>query len=346
MPPLVSLIIPVFNGEKTLPHCLASVFAQTFANFECIVVNDGSADGTQALLERFAHQDPRLRLLTVSNGGASRAKNLALARAKGAFWAFLDADDALEPHALEILHRLIEDTGADVAVGHIAFENEAGALLPNSPALPAATPQQPFPWRLSPGEAAQTVFRGEPFAGHLHGKMLRAERFEGLLYCERYHIYEDMLFLLEALCKSKSVAYTPTLLYHYHVTGDGAMSSSLTARKASSLRACKEMEGIANLHFPMAQSAAERFTFQNALWLLQELAAAPLATRSQFWAKEARAEALGVIRRYALPKNLPPVQQLFCGSLRLGWPLFLGLYRGPYLLTKRLTAKPSQSPPS
>ncbi len=92
--PLVSIITPVYNAAQWLPEMLATVQGQTLADWEHLVVDDGSTDGSLELLRAAAERDGRMRLLrTVHNGGPSAARNLALDAARGRFIAFLDADD-------------------------------------------------------------------------------------------------------------------------------------------------------------------------------------------------------------------------------------------------------------
>ena len=99
--PLVSVILPVYNGEAWLERSLGSLRAQTYPNFECVMVNDGSTDGSRAICAALAEQDPRFRLLDKENGGVSSARNAALAQLRGEWFTFCDQDDAMDPHSLE-----------------------------------------------------------------------------------------------------------------------------------------------------------------------------------------------------------------------------------------------------
>ncbi len=115
--PAVSIVIPVYNLEKYLGACLDSVLGQTFGDFEAVVVNDGSTDGSEAVLRRYADRDPRIRLFTTPNQGAARARGTALSHARGEYVCFLDADDYFEPDMLERLTGAIaENGGYDIVV--------------------------------------------------------------------------------------------------------------------------------------------------------------------------------------------------------------------------------------
>jgi len=100
MPPAVSVVMAVFNGDRYLPETLASLRAQTFADFEIIVVDDGSTDDTARILADFAGQDGRCRIITQTNQGQVAARNLGAAQAAAPLLAWLDADDVAEPERL------------------------------------------------------------------------------------------------------------------------------------------------------------------------------------------------------------------------------------------------------
>lgn len=104
-----SIIIPVYNVEKYLRECLDSVLNQSFTDWEAICVNDGSTDGSAAILEEYARKDDRLKVVCQINKGLSGARNAGMINATGDYTCFLDSDDWWEYDALEILSETIED---------------------------------------------------------------------------------------------------------------------------------------------------------------------------------------------------------------------------------------------
>ncbi len=104
-PPVISVVIPTYNGERYLMQTVGSVQAQTFADWELIVVDDGSKDGTPALAQALADQDSRIRVVRQANGGIASARNRGLAEADPAseYIAYLDHDDLWRPNALDAL---------------------------------------------------------------------------------------------------------------------------------------------------------------------------------------------------------------------------------------------------
>ncbi len=108
--PLVSVIVPVFNGEQFLARCLDSIFAQTMPDFEVLVVNDGSTDATASILTEYAAAHPKLTVIEQANAGQGAARNRALGEARGEFVLFVDADDFIERVTLQVTtERALED---------------------------------------------------------------------------------------------------------------------------------------------------------------------------------------------------------------------------------------------
>ncbi|MDP4201302.1 MAG: glycosyltransferase family 2 protein [Bacteroidota bacterium] len=93
--PLISVIVPCYNQAQYLPEALDSVLAQTYTNWECIIVNDGSPDNTEEIAKTYCNKDSRFKYILKENGGLSSARNAGMANAKGQYIQFLDADDFL-----------------------------------------------------------------------------------------------------------------------------------------------------------------------------------------------------------------------------------------------------------
>lgn len=114
MDALVSLIIPVYKVEAYLERCVRSVLAQTYQNLEIILVDDGSPDRCGEICDRFAQEDPRVRVYHKANSGVSSARNYGVAHSHGAFVSFIDADDYVAPNYVEYLFDLLMKYHADI----------------------------------------------------------------------------------------------------------------------------------------------------------------------------------------------------------------------------------------
>ena len=118
---LISVIIPVYNIEKYLRRCIDSVLAQTYQDFELLLIDDGSKDSSGAICDEYAARDSRVKVFHKENGGVSSARNAGLAIVSGDWIMHLDGDDWIEPDMLERLIRKGEDTGAEIVMGDFLF---------------------------------------------------------------------------------------------------------------------------------------------------------------------------------------------------------------------------------
>lgn len=116
--PFISVIIPVYNGEKYIEKCISSLICQTITNIEIIVVNDGSTDRTSSIAHNMQSQDARIVVIDKENEGVSIARNTALAIAKGEWIAFSDADDYYLPNGIALLLDVAKKTGCKIILGN------------------------------------------------------------------------------------------------------------------------------------------------------------------------------------------------------------------------------------
>ncbi|TDD66489.1 CDP-glycerol:glycerophosphate glycerophosphotransferase [Actinomadura darangshiensis] len=117
--PRVGVVVPIHNVEPYLAECLASIARQSLRDLDVVLVDDGSTDGSGELARRFADGDSRFRLIRRPNGGLGRARNVGAEAARGEYLAFVDSDDVLPEHALELLVGTLERTGSDIASGNV-----------------------------------------------------------------------------------------------------------------------------------------------------------------------------------------------------------------------------------
>lgn len=115
-PVMVSVIIPVYNAEKALERCIKSILAQTYTDFELLLMDDGSRDKSAEIIDRYAQMDPRVRAVHKKNSGVSDTRNQGMDLARGKYIQFVDADDWLAPEALMHMQRTAEESRADMVV--------------------------------------------------------------------------------------------------------------------------------------------------------------------------------------------------------------------------------------
>lgn len=117
--PCISVIIPIFNKKRYVQTILTQLRDQSFRDYECIIVDDGSTDGSSQICDHFCHEDERFRVFHIQNGGVSHARNLGMGKAEGEFLTFVDADDQIHRDYLKNLYDCITQNGVDMVIGSI-----------------------------------------------------------------------------------------------------------------------------------------------------------------------------------------------------------------------------------
>ena len=203
--PLVSVIVPVYNAARWLPELFGSLRSQTYGNMEVILVNDGSTDSSPDECLRLAGADSRFRLVSKPNGGLSSARNYGLEHARGEWIFFVDADDMVQPRAIERLVDTAAATGADIVVG--SFANTS--VMPPEPACGQ-------PVIMEPADAVGVSLYQTPPMNHAWGTLYSRGIFcpcgprftEGLWY-------EDLDLFYRIFERAGKIAYLPEKLYFY-----------------------------------------------------------------------------------------------------------------------------------
>lgn len=121
---LVSIIVPVYNAEKYLDECIESILKQSYVNYEVLLVDDGSTDGSAAICDAYAWKDKRIKVFHQNNAGVSAARNKGIEEACGEYIAFLDSDDSLKAGHMEGLMNCMKKYQCDLAIGDVCFLQE------------------------------------------------------------------------------------------------------------------------------------------------------------------------------------------------------------------------------
>ena len=210
-----SLMIPVFNAGTYLDACLAAVAAQTFADFEALLIDDGSADGSGAICDRYAESDRRFRVWHTGNRGVFAARQFAEQHARGDYLLFLDADDLAEPALLQTLHDAIERYHPDLLTfDFLTFrENEPPKLetFLNADAFLTGADMEPF-YRFLLSTRFNTVWN-KCFHRRLIACAPDYAAFTGLRHGE------DLLRSAYLLTGAQNLCYIHEPLYRYRVGG-------------------------------------------------------------------------------------------------------------------------------
>lgn len=127
--PLVTIIIPMYNGAKYISETIRSVLGQTITDIEVLVVNDASRDDSASIVEKLAATDPRVKLITKTNSGVADTRNKGIEAAKGKYISLVDQDDIWEPANLEEKINVMEREGRNWAFSNISYINASGQFI-------------------------------------------------------------------------------------------------------------------------------------------------------------------------------------------------------------------------
>ena len=218
MKPFFSIIIPVYNVAPYLRECLDSVLTQTFADWECLCVDDGSTDESGAILDEYAQKDPRFRVFHKVNGGVSSARNLALDNAKGEWVWFVDGDDVIVCKALACYQRLIkEHASVDVVYSKrlLKFEDGVCEVKESSCDFNATDVG-------SSGKTLIQILCIEGVTGHAVKRVFRRKMFDNVRFVKGIAMMEDLLHLVDMLNVSCNWLLTDMAVYRVRCRADSA----------------------------------------------------------------------------------------------------------------------------
>lgn len=206
--PEVSVLIPVYNVDKYLPATLGSLTGQTFGDFEVLCVDNGSTDGSLAVLKEYAAKDSRIKIIEQDNRGVSAARNAALDQASGEYIAFLDSDDLMHPQMLETMFRTLTETDSDIVYCNIRRFNDGEEVSFDAVKSPTVS--------ILPEHFVSFVWnkKNNPKAS-LWNKMYRAELFKDVRLPEEINVAEDFVVMHSLLFKAKKVTYVRAELMYY-----------------------------------------------------------------------------------------------------------------------------------
>ena len=234
--PEISIIVPVYRAEKYLNACVDSILRQTYADFELVLIEDGSPDQSGAICDEYAQKDDRVRVIHQPNQGQAAARNHALPMTQGRWLCYVDSDDMIHPQMLEHLYRAAVESGAGISMCQFLEAPE-----------PPENYEQPADF------SYQLLTMDEPTLTELHdrdqypgwvacAKLIRRQCVEGYPF-QTGRVYEDNEAVTRWLLPAKTLAMLPTQLYFYRTNPESTTKSQFSLKKLDYLWALESMIG-------------------------------------------------------------------------------------------------------
>lgn len=203
---LVSVVVPVYNVDKYVTHCIESLINQTYSNIEILLINDGSTDTSGIICDECAKRDNRIIVYHKENGGLSSARNYGIERANGRYIAFIDSDDWVEKEFVEVLVNSIETQNAEIACCGFLIVDENG----NVKAVKKAKEQL----CLNRDAAMEDLLLDKNVKNIAWNKLYLTDLFENVRYPHGKN-YEDVATTYKLVRKANRVVIVPQALNYY-----------------------------------------------------------------------------------------------------------------------------------
>lgn len=246
--PKISVIVPVYNVEQYLPKCIDSILAQTFTDFELLLIDDGSPDNSGAICDEYARKDPRIRVYHEENGGVSSARNLGIENAKGCWLSFIDADDWVEHNYLSAFVDITKSVQVDMVVSSQYIDGDK--LIHIDEIV------------LSSEEARNQLLKFNGFPTSLCMSLYRREVLNDLSLSTEIHHWEDFEFQYRALMNSSFIGISNTPTYHYFMRDGSANHSEINEKILSCMRIPDKMNADGQITDSQKKDIYAFFIFQ------------------------------------------------------------------------------------
>ncbi len=211
---LVSFIVPVFNTQGFLEKCLESIINQDYPNIEIIIVNDGSTDGSQEIIDKYVEEYDYIQCINQSNRGVGAARNAGMTIAKGDYISFVDSDDCIKNNFCSYLLKIIGD--ADIAVG--GREKYVDNLYKN-------TKKAPRIMEIGAIEAIKLLLLGLYGTRAAWGKLYKRSCIDNIRFVED-HYFEETRYSFDSFVNAKKVIIADEALYMYKVRPESIMTAN------------------------------------------------------------------------------------------------------------------------
>lgn len=268
--PEISIIVPVYKVEKYLDTCVRSILAQTFTDFELILVDDGSPDRCGALCDTYAGKDPRIVVIHKENGGLSSARNAGIEAAGGNYIGFVDSDDYIAPDMYSFLYENIKKEQADLSMCGL-FDVYAG----REPRRLAE-----YYGVMGPEEAVEMVLKAKIASISAVNKLYKKEIFDGIRYVEGRHA-EDAFAIVDILLKCKTIVVSSRQKYYYVHRGDSITTKQFSEHDMDIIEAHRYNYGLIARHCPRLLPVARMRVCWAHFWVLDKLCAIKNETETQ-----------------------------------------------------------------
>lgn len=313
---MISIVVPIYNGEKYIEDCIRSILLQTYQDWELILIDNASEDDSLGMCKEYARQDDRIEVLHQHrNVGVSAARNLGIEKARGEYITFVDVDDWIRRDYLEQLLHLLKEKKSDMVIcGYTKVYDADRKLIEEKSAISSNDEIQEIVYNTK--DYLENYFLN----GNTHcwGVLYDRNLLDGINFPKGISIGEDMLFLLEVAEKAQSIVVTEYKGYFYYINESGAMKKKFVVSYMDQITCWEKALKKIRETYPQLITRVESILVVSILLVVGKLAELEKKDRINY--KEEEAKCYTLFMEYAQKKEIRKY-------LPSGYPLKVCIYR-------------------
>lgn len=230
---LITIIVPIFNGENFLATCIQSIKNQTHKSLEIIIIDDGSTDNSLKICLKIAEEDKRIKVIQKKNGGVSSARNMGLSIAQGDYVAFVDCDDYIDSNMYECMLKEIKNHNSDIAI--CGKREYRGKTLNSTKILSYNTEV------FNPDQALIKLFTRNEFDPGVCNKLFKRDIIKGLYFPDSRRVNEELVYVYDSIISSRKIVSVNQAFYNINIGNKSATRTAFSLKFLDSMNAFDEI---------------------------------------------------------------------------------------------------------
>lgn len=268
--PLISIIIPVYNAEKYINRCIDSILAQTFTDFELILINDGSTDRSGIICDEYSTIDKRIKVIHKENGGPADARNIGIDISVGKYIGFVDSDDYIAPNMYELLYEKCESNKVNIAMcgRYDVYDNRPKAKFVLNTCE-----------KWTNKVAMKNLLTWNNIDSSPCDKLFDRRLLENTRFPINKNV-EDMYIIYKLIHLTNGVTHVGQPLYYYCHRPDSRSVEEFSIKRLDILEVSNEIRNFIIKRYPELKEEADNFYYKNILLVFKMLS--PISVRNKY----------------------------------------------------------------
>ena len=290
--PLVSIVVPIYNVDQYLDRCLKSIVNQTYKNLEIILIDDGSTDNSGNLCDMWQKNDERILVIHKENGGLSDARNAGMKRLTGEYVCFIDSDDWVDTHYVELLYKALFETDSDISeCDYLVTE---GTIISDNTDYEICVKSR--------HEAMKLHIDNAMFKQVVWNKLYKRSMININFLKGKYH--EDVFWTYQIINNADKLCHISAKLYYYFQRDNSIQGSNYSIKRLDAVEGTKERAMFVKSHYPELSSIVEKQYIMTLMYHAQCLIKYRIENRKSI-IKRFKEESISIGSSWKKDKSIP-----------------------------------------